>query len=319
MSNLPAYLKARLEKARNQAEEREAETEVDAEDVLSEDSSEETADGLSESEAWDGADESDVADGEGRESNDDKAWKGRLKKVQEENERLKAAVQNGSFAAAKLLEMQEREKQKDAELAELRSRLDGMGAQKPGESDDEGGLFSEDERDTLSMEFGDEALNVLENKLKGLRGKGVDDDVRALREELRRRDEESKRALWFETMRNQIPEIQGLLQANSGFLAFLQEKRDFSGRTALDVVEQAGNDLDVGKIPLIRSWIDEFKGGNEKVQRKASARPLGGGGHTHEPGRKRKAGDKEWAMRNRLKNTGRRAELEKLIEQFDWS
>ncbi|QEY24791.1 hypothetical protein [Neisseria animalis] len=321
--NLPAHVKERLLALKNGSGD-EADREDDFEETAEETGNlpDDTA-GMAEpeSEYEDATVHEEDVEPDDKTANDINAWKGRLKKEQEEKERYRIAAENGSFAAAKLLEMQEREKQREAELEELRREREAWQKSKMQTPEDDGDVFSETEMEALSLEMGGESARILAEKLKGLRRNvPASDDVAQLRAEIAQAKEAERRRVWFEAMGRDIPEIQGLLTGNQAFVDFLQSETDFSGNSAFDMVRAAGETMDAGKIPMIRALIDKFnQRGEVKEKRVATAKPAGGGTPMRESGGKKRAGKKEWAERERLMRSASPDDFRAFLNKYDWS
>lgn len=122
------------------------------------------------------------------------------------------------------------------------------------------------EEDFLLEEMGERSASLLLNTSK---------QVKELSQKIERNFEETKKRNFAMCVSKDIPEIQGLLSENKDFQTFLENKRDFSGRTALDFVASVPANMDVNDIPKVRALIDEFKKSQEnpKQKRKTSAPP----------------------------------------------
>lgn len=261
------------------------------------------------------SDDEDVSDDDGdavrKRENDVSAWKGRLKKAQEEAERYRLAAENGSFAAAKLLEMQEKQKAAEAELEELRKERAQWQQQRAADALPE-------EAAALEQELGADAVKAILSLINKSGGSGSD-DVRRLREELQAREAQAHQNRWFGAVSAQIPEFQGMVTTDEAFVEFLKEKKDFSGNSAFDAVAAVGRDMDIEKIGFIRSLIDEYQEGRaeRKPKRVASARPMGGGSVSFEK-TKRKMTAKDRAHLEALKRKpGARDELIAFRAKFE--
>lgn len=195
--------------------------------------------------------------------NDLNSSNGRLRKLEEENARLRIQAENGSFVAQKLLELQAQQKQQpettepqnqnhdDAELAELIDELGEVAGKTIWQTRQE--------------------AKAAHEQLAQLQSQQQTEKINAKREQFSR------------AVAAQIPEIQTLL-GDENFQAFLQSKKSFDGTSALQFVAAVPDNLDVEKIPQVRALIDEYHNQHaQPKQRKPSAPPTRkAGGETQE-------------------------------------
>lgn len=171
--------------------------------------------------------------------NDINSANGRVKKLEEENARLRLQFENEAFAAKRLLEIQKEREAKEAE--ENKSNDD---------SDDD---FDEEE---LSLELGEKNARLILNARKeALEAKS---NLAKMQESLNNEKLEQKRFNFSKAVAEQIPNIQPLLE-NDQFIQFLKNKKSFSGETAFDFVVSVPQNLSINQIPQVKALIDEYQ------------------------------------------------------------
>lgn len=217
--------------------------------------------------------------------NDLSSANGRLRKLEEENARLRVQAENGSFAARRLLEIQqEREQQQANQKQSIDDKSD--------DDFDESNLFDE------IGEVGGKAL--LDARHKAYE---ASNEIAKLRQQLQEQQLTERRARFSQAVANQLPEIQTILD-DENFISFLKNKTSFDGSSAFDFVSNVPNNLDIEKIPAVRALIDEYKQVTVKKQRKASSPPVQNKSIYEED----KPALKEWTQKDR-------AYLAKLMRQ----
>lgn len=239
---------------------------------------------------------------------------GRLKQTQEEKERYRIGAENGSFAAVKLLEVQEKLKAKEKELEQLKSAK----AENPPPDSQE---LTDEEESQLRDEIGDLAASKFIQLLKKEnKDSDLNKEIEKLRQEIHDSELMKHREKWFNEMKKQIPDFQGLISSDAtGFQEFLKNKTDWAGNNAFDLVGQIGANMDISKIGLIRHLIDEYNNQkNRNVKNKVATAPPTVTGQAVSQGKeKRVMTDSDKRELARLKKTPNSAEsIRKFYAKF---
>lgn len=263
--------------------------------------------------------------------NDINSWRGRLAKAEEERERLRIAADNGAFAASKLVELSEERKAERAEREEERriaaENAAELAALRAKTVESQSFVSEEDAkelRDSLGDDVGNQVIRTTNAAVAKAMGnnnpidfeKVVDERVNARFGDIERKNAQTT---WMQAVASTIPDIQGLL-ANSDFLTWANERKDFSGASAMDLILIAGEKNDVSKIPSIRSVLDEYIGNKngDKTKVIANARPAGGAIAPKQPSSgKRKMTPADIAEKSRIARTGTKQELLKFLSKFE--
>ena len=264
--------------------------------------------------------------------NDINAWRGRLAKAEEERERLRISAENGAFAAQKLLELSEERKAERAEREEERRIAAENAAELAAlreKTVQNQSFVSDEDAEELRSSLGDDVANQVIRTtnaavLKAMGNNNPVDFEKVVDERVNARfgdiERKSAQTTWMQSVASTIPEIQGLLAPTSDFVQWATEKKDFSGASAIDLVLNAGEKLDVSKIPAIRRVRDEYlstkNGEGHKVM--ASARPTGVAISPKQASNgKRKMTAADIAEKSRIARTGTKQELLKFLSKFE--
>lgn len=193
-------------------------------------------------------------------------------KISEENSQEEKPIQpeeteehnqqeNSPLYAQQIQLMQSEIKQRDEIIERLLAIQEEKKTANKAKSED-----LQEEEDFLLEEMGERSASFLRNTNK---------KVEELNQRFEKNLEEIKTRNFAMCVSKDIPEIQGLLSENKEFQTFLENKRDFSGRSALDFVASVPANKNVDDIPKVRALIDEFKKSQEtpKQKRKTSAPP----------------------------------------------
>lgn len=242
-----------------------------------------------ESENENGADEAEKL------RNDLNSERGRRKKAEEENARLRVLEANNAFLSQRIMELQA-----------------GQGKQPetpaPEQADDEAELVA------LQEELGEVAGKSIWQARQ--EAKQAQMQLAQIQAQIQDEKLKARKADFSRAVAAQIPEIQTLLN-DDGFQSFLESKTSWDGTTALQFVASVPDNLDIEKIPQVRVLIDEYQKSKQTApkQRKPSAPPKqgrGGGNFEQEPALK-KMTDKDRAYLAMLK---RKPYSKELIRQF---
>lgn len=265
-SYLPEHVKADLIKARQVKDGQEQDGSFDnkeeQEEVVGQPEVQADTKSQTETEPQSEQSESDAPNSE--ESNDAKAWKGRLKKEQEERQKINA----------RLIEEAEARESAEAKLRELEEKAkQNQQTQSQPDSDPKG--LSDKDLEEIKL------INPeLYNRLSAQRNKPTvaptqpeqpitptQPTSQAQQQTISERDR-----IWYSEISREIPEIQGML-GDSDFLEFAKGKADWTGVTGLELIEKAGKNKDVRVIPAIRSLLDEYNQSKEKPPETVTAPP----------------------------------------------
>lgn len=299
---MPAYIKERMQKARQNIPATAKETQPD--ENVSQDPVIEQQETPAEPSAE-------------KQANDVSAWKGRLTKEQAEHKNTQARLL-AETQARQTLE-QERETAKNR-ISELESAL--AKATQPTQTDvyDE---FSEEDLNDIELALGSAGKKLVERLKHGTTqqdvGKLVDEKISAERTRL---NEQTKETQWQQAVMQELPDMQGLLNDPAFFHYCNETEVDFMGNNAISLINQVAKERDVGKIPKIRALIDNFKQKSkdpyESASEQVTAPPSNRSVAVSIPNKtgKKTMTAKDVAYKNRLARAGKTDELNAFLAQF---
>lgn len=265
------------------------------------------------------------------ESNDVKAWKGRVNKEQlahnETRSRLLAETEARQKAEAEVKAAQD-------QLAKLQEQLskNATPPSPPPPSEDDEQLSDEDIAE-MEMMLGGNAGKKLAKFLRQSSSNRQhaatamnDEQVQQLVDQRfaqKQQDEQQQQKLkqWQQEMQTQVPEFQGLI-ADPAFNQFLHEKViDFAGNNALQLVQYAGTNHDVRYIPKLKALADEFKqqqSPSSGQAKQATVPPNNRGAAVRPQNGKKKITPAIQRKIQHLRLTGKTDELRELFEKYEY-
>ena len=260
------------------------------------------------------------------ESNDVKAWKGRISKEQDDHKKTKAQLV-AEAEARKQAEQQAKEAQN--KLTELQQQLEQQKQttenQPPLQTVEEFNFSPEEEEEVISLlgATGKKLIQRLRQTATTASvqpsqdvGKIVDERLQKMQQQ---QAQQTRQQAFMEAVNKTVPELQGLM-TNSAFHQFLNEKVvDFYGNTAAVFVEHIGRTHDIENLPKFRALVDEFNQSQQPPKQQVTAPPSNQGAAINKrPGTGKKKLTPEVVSKMRiLMNTGQVDELRKLQEEYD--
>lgn len=253
------------------------------------------------------------------EDNDVKAWKGRLKKAQAEQQQINA----------KLVEEAEKREKLEAELAQMKALVEqakSISVEKVHSQTNPTGL-SADEIEELGL-----VNPVLKAKLLELQQAetqpqqmtqpssvpvqhSVTQTPQSPAQQAQPSQVSVRDRVWYEEVQRVIPEMQGLL-ADPKFVAFASGNTDRLGKTDLDLIQEAGQVKDVSYLPALREIIDEFNQSKMNPPPAVTVAPQKNATVKARVTTPKTMTKKDEAHAEMLARTGKTAELRKFLAQF---